>query len=107
MRDPWQQVIRAIEPQYEELKHVMDVGPKVKPTLYMTASKKWRITLEEVWPPEVINKGGTGDLDNRVEWTVETLQEWQGVRRSAWDSWDFVAKREAERFLIFYGLTWG
>lgn len=106
MSEVWQHIVKAIEPRYDTLKQSMEQGPQIKPILYLNSTNKWRITFEEIWPPEVINKLSSGELDRQVNWAVETLQDRKGVRRVAWDSWDFPSKREAEKFLIFYGLTW-
>lgn len=105
MNDPWQQVLESLEPEYEKLKSAMETGPRIKPTLYQSNSKKWRVTLEEDWPdnPVVFE---SHNLDFYVDWTDKELSKWSNVRRISWDSWDFSTKRDAERFVIIYNLTW-
>ena len=105
MNDSWTQVLEAFEPKYQDLKRAMDSGPIIKPVLYQSGNKKWRVTLEEVWPAEVIDSGSTA-LDRSVEWVAEELKKWSSAKRMAWDTWDFPTRRDAERFIIIYNLTW-
>lgn len=105
MKDSWIQAIEAFEPKYHDLKQAMESGPIIKPVLYQSSNKKWRVTLEELWPAEVVDSG-SNELDRSVEWVGEELKKWTGVKRMAWDTWDFATKRDAERFIIIYNLTW-
>jgi hypothetical protein len=105
MKDSWIQAIEAFEPKYQDLKRAMDSGPNIKLILYQSGNKKWRVTLEERWPAEVIDSGSS-ELDRSVEWASEELKKWTSVTRMAWDTWDFSTKRDAERFIIIYNLTW-
>jgi hypothetical protein len=106
MNDSWTQVLEAFEPKYQDLKRTMDSGPTIKPVLYQSGNKKWRVTLEEVWPAEVIDSGSF-ELDRSIAWVTEELNKWTIAKRMAWDSWDFPTRRDAERFIIIYNLTWG
>jgi hypothetical protein len=99
-------MIKSIDPCYDELKEALDKGPCIKSSLYQNSLKKWQVTLLEVWPSNITYTLSTETLDKRVDWTTELLQDWKGVRRTAWDSWSFLSKKDAERFLIIYGLTW-
>jgi hypothetical protein len=84
----------------------MDSQPTIKPML-QRRQKNWAVVLEEVWPPEIINKSSSSHaLDTRVAWVVEELTKWQGVRRLAWDMWYFDDKRTAEKFLTLYYMIW-
>jgi hypothetical protein len=105
MNDSWVRVLEAFEPKYQDLKRAMLSGPIIKPVLYQSGNKKWRVTLEEVWPAEVIDSGSNA-LDRSVEWVTEELKKWASVKRMAWDTWDFLTLRDAERFIIIYNLTW-
>lgn len=108
MTDPWQSILETLEPEYQSLKSIMDQGPYIKPVLYQSKNKRWRVTLEEVWP-DLINSQysmSTNLLDDRVEEVVEELEQWPEAKRTSWDTWDFTSKRAAEKFLIFYNLKW-
>lgn len=107
MKDSWTQVIEALEPNYQNLKSIMETGPEIKPALYLNRNKKWRVTIQEVWPDNIEKISvNNSELDQLVEWSVEELKKWKGIRRVAWDSWDFPTKREAEKFVIIFNLSW-
>ena len=82
--------------------------PKIKPELsrerYSKTYSKWRLQLVEVWPDDM--HFGASDLDERVEWTYQTLKTWESARRTAWDMWVFDSKKEADKFITLYHLTW-
>lgn len=105
MNNPWIQIVEAIEPEYQNLKRTMEQGPNIRAILYLNSSIRWRITIEEVWPDSVIGIS-TDKFDRYVEWSAQQLKDWPGVRRVSWDSWDFPNKREAERFIIIFNLSW-
>ena len=105
MSDPWIQIIETLEPEYQDLKLTMEQGPTIRPILYLNSVKRWRVTIEEVWPGDIIGSSD-GRFDRLVEWSSNHLKDWPGIRRVAWDSWDFPTKREAERFVIIFNLSW-
>ena len=84
---------------------MLDAGPTIKPVLEKK-QRLWNITLTEVWPDEVTGNSGSALLDKRVDWTVEELSKWQGVKRMAWDQWYFDDKRQAEKFITLYYMVW-
>jgi hypothetical protein len=86
----------------------MSHQPIIKPVLKRGARRKWTVRLEEVFPSvdDAGNYYNSSDLDNRVEWAFEILKTWKTAHRSAWDMWMFDSKREAEKFVALYGLTW-
>lgn len=64
--------------------------------------RKYKITLTEVngsFSP-------AGLLDGRVHWSINALNNWTGVRRTAWNMWVFDSKKLAEKFIILYNLKW-
>lgn len=80
-------------------------NPSIVPKLKKGRLRKWIMTLEEVWPDDLINNS-SGQLDIRVNWTEVTLLNWKTVHRLSWDSWQFDSKFEAEKFITIYRLTW-
>lgn len=88
---------------------IMSNPPTIKPNLFRGRNRKWTIQLIEVWPeddPDVKFFSGSSPLDEKVEWTFETLQAWKTAKRTAWDMWIFDSKRDAEKFITLYSLTW-
>lgn len=102
----------TLEQALDKLDHVIKgwVTMIEDPTIRPVLSKKqraWTLYLEEVWPPEIINKSSNSHaLDTRVNWVVNELSKWDGVRRTAWDTWVFDDKKAGEKFLTLYHLIW-
>lgn len=82
--------------------------PIVKPEIARTRLKaghtKWKMQLVEIWPDEA--RFGASDLDKIVYWTESILKNWSTAKRSSWDIWIFDTKRDAEKFITLYNLTW-
>jgi hypothetical protein len=108
MGNIWQQVLTAIEPEYTTLKSVLEMGPLILAELGRR-DYSWTITLKEKSRLPEVNPvwSDFGKLDERVNWTIEQLKEWPGVRRMAHDIWYFKRKRDAEKFQTLYNLAWG
>lgn len=68
--------------------------------------RKTSVVLEEVWPDGESNSKSSRTLDTTVAWVEEELKKLPDVRRTAWDTWEFNTRREAERFVIMYNLKW-
>ena len=88
---------------------IQSIPPTIKPILHREKNRKWSIQLMEVWPDDeedVKFYTGSSPLDERVEWTFQTLQTWKKTNRTAWDKWIFDSKRDAEKFITLYSLTW-
>ena len=45
-------------------------------------------------------------LDECVKWVEETLQDQANCKRMAWDMWDFDHRRDAEKFITLFHLSW-
>jgi hypothetical protein len=102
----------TLEQALDKLDHVikgwatMIEDPTIRPVL-TKKQREWTLYLEEVWPPEIINKSSSShSLDTRVNWVVNELSKWAGVRRTAWDTWVFDDKKAGEKFLTLYHLIW-
>ena len=105
MKNNWVQAIEAFEPRYNDLKRAMENGTKIKPSLYQGSNRKWKVTLDEIWDDDVIYADAK-ELDDTYNWAANELLKWKGVSRTAWNIWEFASKRDAERFIIIYNLTW-
>ena len=106
MNDPWQHMLQALEPAYDELKDIMDSGHRVVPELDHIRTG-WRITLKERFNKS--NDYATleyNSLDTHVEWADQQLKDWPGAQRTAWDMWVFKDKAEAEKFMTLFYLSW-
>jgi len=77
----------------------------IKPTLVHATGPNWILTLTEEWPDD-LNHGSTHLLDDCVEWATEKLQPNSKCTRIAWNIWNFKTKKEAEKFLTMFYLSW-
>ncbi len=99
----------------DELQAVMfkwkDRTSVIKPTLHRRANGPnywWRLQLVEDFgiTDDAGNHYPTRKLDDCVTWAEEKLKEWPDCDRKAWDMWDFKSRREAEKFLTVFHLSW-
>jgi hypothetical protein len=81
-------------------------APTIIPNLYK--EHKWTIRIEEKWASvdDAGNYFNSTGLDQRVEWATQILESWKTATRTSWDMWVFSSKREAEKFITLYSLTW-
>lgn len=104
--DPWQHVLKALEPEIERLTEIMEIGSRVVPVIEKTKNR-WKITLTEKWILENDFRLLSNDhLKEAVDWSTEQLQGWPDVNRMAYDMWFFKRKRDAEKFQILFNLKW-
>ena len=109
MSSAWVQMLGQVYPEYSDLQYSMEKGPTIKPVL-TKIKNHWTLTLEEEWHHDSdgsynINSGSIM-LDDIIEWADKELTKWQDCRRIAWDMWQFKSKREAEKFITLFHLTW-
>jgi hypothetical protein len=45
-------------------------------------------------------------LDKRIDWVGEKLKDWPDCHRTAWDMWDFKHRKDAEKFITVFHLSW-
>lgn len=87
----------------------------IKPKLRRLSNvkHKWRIQLVDE-DSSLFNGGdfagmpgfNSSGLDSCVKWTEEQLKSWPNTVRMAWDMWDFKHRKDAEKFLTVFHLTW-
>jgi hypothetical protein len=78
----------------------------IKPTLHRRGNGPnywWRLQLVEDREPNTYH---TSHLDESVEWTDSQLKSWPNCERKAWDIWDFKHRRDAEKFITLFHLSW-
>jgi hypothetical protein len=83
----------------------------IKPTLHRRANGPnywWRLQLVEDFGivDDANNRFPSRKLDDCVKWVEEKLKEWPDCDRKAWDMWDFKSRRDAEKFLTVFHLSW-
>ena len=78
--------------------------PMIKPTLHLRESNWWRLQVVEEQEPGVV--WYNQKLNDCVEWSAEKLKDWPNVKRMSFDMWDFKHRKDAEKFLIVFHLSW-
>ena len=76
-----------------------------------TGIRWWRVQLVEDFGSDIANEFVTDhfhniDLDNCVKWVDEKLKDWPNCKRMSWDMWDFKHRKDAEKFITLFHLSW-
>jgi len=78
--------------------------PMIKPTLHRRSNHWWRLQVVEEAEPGMV--WYNQKLNDCVEWSAEKLKDWPNVKRMSFDMWDFKSKKDAEKFITFFHLSW-
>lgn len=106
--DPWIDVLRQIEPNYDLLTAMSKEGPKIVARA-RKINLRWRVRIEEDWANsngEFYYTADQSNLDQRCKWAEEQLKEWRFVTRLSHQEWKFFNKRQAEKFITLFSLKW-
>ena len=74
----------------------------IQPTL-QEADNCYRLQLVELTED---NSYHTNKLDKCIDWVSTQLLDWPDCRRIAWDMWNFKHRRDAEKFITLFHLSW-
>jgi hypothetical protein len=91
--------LQAVMFQWKDQKSV--VIPKLTCDGQGTGVRWWRVHLAET--TDTIY---TGNLDRCVGWTIEQLKDWPDCKRMSFDMWDFKHRKDAEKFITLFHLSW-
>lgn len=80
------------------------IKPKLDCKGIGTGVRWWRIQLVEESDDD--STWTTTKLNDSVEWASETLTDWPNVKRMAFDMWDFKHRKDAEKFITVFHLSW-
>lgn len=108
MTDPWIDVLRQIEPNYDQYQTMVEKGPKIVARA-RKINLNWRVRIEEEWNStngEFYYTSDYSNLDLRCKWAEEQLKDWRFVTRLSHQEWKFFNKRQAEKFVILFSLRW-
>jgi len=105
----WQEMLVGLMPDYLKHKKLCEEGPE----LFLSCYKKgnfWNVRIEEELHGTDRNLIDTSMADNNlathIEWAIAQLENWPNVRRTSYDTWQFRKKRDAEKFLTVFHLSW-
>lgn len=111
MTDPWNVMLHALAEDYDKLYDLMNDVPKISATLEKTVFS-YSVRIHEDWaktPSEEHYQYYTVSdqaLEEKLSWATDQLSEWPNVRRLGYDRWSFTKKRDAEKFITLFNLTW-
>jgi hypothetical protein len=80
------------------------IKPKLDCKGIGTGVRWWRLQLVEESDDDT--QFYTKRLDESVKWTEDQLKDWPLVKRIAFDMWDFKHRRDAEKFITLFHLSW-
>ena len=81
----------------------------IKPTLKRRANGPnywYRLRLVDETDEGNPNTWYNQQFDDCVNWTTEKLQDWPNCKRMSHDMWDFKHRKDAEKFITLFHLSW-
>jgi hypothetical protein len=86
-------------------------GSTINPTLHRRAyGRNYWYRLQLVQDFGTVDDAGntvpSRKLDECVKWVEEKLKDWPNCNRMAWDMWDFKHRKDAEKFITIFHLSW-
>lgn len=97
----------ALDELHKILRGWAHTPPMIKPTLHRRSDGKkhwYRVQVVEEQESGVV--WYNQKLNNCVEWSAKKLKDWPDVQRMSFDMWDFKSKKDAEKFITFFHLSW-
>ena len=99
--DPWIHMLQQLEPAYDNLKRIMEEGPRFKVDLNCLGNNKYQINIREVEGSIKFR-----ELDEKCEWAADQLKSWPDCQRIALDMWQFNYRKDAAKFRTLFTLKW-
>ena len=87
----------------------------VKPKLRELSNSKYKWRIQLVDEDSFLSNDGdfvresgfnSSEFDSCVKWADEKLEEWPDTVRMSWDMWDFKHRKDAEKFITLFHLSW-
>ena len=78
----------------------------IKPKLHLRESSRWRVQLVDETDEGNPNTWHNQKFDDCVSWSLDKLKDWPDCKRMSFDMWDFKHRRDAEKFIILFHLSW-
>lgn len=78
----------------------------IKPKLHLRESRWWRVQLVDETDEGNPNTWYNQQFEDSVRWADEKLENWPDCKRMAFDMWDFKHRKDAEKFITFFHLSW-
>lgn len=78
----------------------------IKPKLHLRESKWWRVQLVDEIDEGDPNTWYNQKFDDCVSWSLDKLKDWPDCKRMSFDMWDFKHRKDAEKFITLFHLSW-
>lgn len=81
----------------------------IKPSLHRRANGPnywWRLQLVEETDDNQPNSFYNQRFEDCVKWTEAQLINWPNCERKSFDMWDFKQRKDAEKFITLFHLSW-
>ena len=77
MIDPWQHILKSLEPEIDFLKMALENGPKILPRLEQNKKAAWQVCFSPVWSDATVRYYDDIDhkFDKRISWAAEELEK--------------------------------
>lgn len=85
------------------------VDPMIKPTLNRRAKGPnywYRLQFVNAADPDVSRGWYDQKFEDCIRWVEEKLKNWPDCQRRGFDFWDFKHRRDAEKFITLFHLSW-
>ena len=82
------------------------ITPKLNCRKIGTGIRWWRVQLVEEIDNTADKLATFFKWEDCVTWADDTLKEWPNCKRMAYDMWDFKHRRDAEKFITLFHLSW-
>ena len=76
----------------------------IKPTLHRRNNHWYRLQFVEEMFDDSSHQ--TKKFNDCIVWTEEQLKNWSNCKRMAYDMWDFKHRKDAEKFITLFHLSW-
>ncbi len=98
MIDPWIAMVRKLVPNYEELRDILEMEPKIE-------FKVTNRILTVSYPADVYDMHSS-KVSECIEWCTSELLNWDKCHRLSWNQWKFSNSANADKFLTLLNLKW-
>jgi hypothetical protein len=109
--DVWLHTLEQLCSEVDRLTAMLEHGSSIVPKLRaQKLDQGWELVFEEVWPDDVNGEFTTKPewtmLEDQINWITAQLEKQKNCVRIDAGAWQFQNKRDAEKFITLYHLTW-
>lgn len=103
MNSVWGHMLTALEPQIDVLTDIMNNGAKIQiNSIVRSSGIDASITDNSI----ITLDYDSSELNKRIDWAKDQLQQWKSCNQLEWDTWRFVNIEAYEKFITLYYLKW-